>query len=120
MRAPTPRALLRLGRTLDFLENHYTESLTLDQLARIANMSPSTLYRAFQRSFQTSPIDYLIRYRIQKAIELFTGDDLTITEIALQVGFNDSNYFSRQFRQHLGIAPSQYWKTHRNRPAQTH
>lgn len=113
IRAPAPRAILRLGRTLGFLEDHYPEQITLDQLAQIAHMSPSTLYRAFQRTFQTPPIEYLIRYRIHKAMELLTAGDLNVTEIALRAGFNDSNYFARQFHEHMGVTPSKYRQIHK-------
>ena len=105
IRDPEPRALLRMGQALSHIESHYMEPMTLAHLARQAGMSPSTLQRTFRRSFQTSPIDYLIGLRIQKSLELLAGGDLNVTETAFRVGFIDSNYFSRQFRLRMGLSP---------------
>jgi AraC family L-rhamnose operon transcriptional activator RhaR/AraC family L-rhamnose operon regulatory protein RhaS len=58
-----------------------------------------------------SPIDHLLHVRIQKATELLAGSDRTITDIAFDCGFTDSNYFTRQFRKTTGHSPSEYRKT---------
>jgi len=108
IRDPEPRAFLRLGQALSFIENHYVEPATLGQLARIAGMSPSTLQRVFRRSFQTSPIDYLIGVRVRKSLELLATGELNVTEAAFRVGFTDSNYFARQFRKHMGLSPREF------------
>lgn len=108
IRDPEPRALLRLGRTLSYIQGHYVEPLTLGQLAQRAGMSPSTLQRVFRRSFKTSPIDYLIGMRIQKSLELLAAGELNVTEAAFRVGFTDSNYFARQFRKHMGLSPREF------------
>jgi AraC family L-rhamnose operon transcriptional activator RhaR/AraC family L-rhamnose operon regulatory protein RhaS len=108
IRDPEPRALLRLGKTLGYIENHYTEPVTLGQLAKSAGMSSNTLLRVFRRSFKTSPIDYLIGVRIQKSLELLAAVELNVTETAFRVGFNDSNYFARQFHKHMGLSPREF------------
>lgn len=108
IRDPEPRALLRLGKTLGYIEGHYIEPVTLGQLARSAGMSPSTLQRVFRRSFQTSPIDYLIGVRVQKSLELLAAGELNVTETAFRVGFTDSNYFARQFRKRMGLSPCDF------------
>ncbi|MEP3932587.1 helix-turn-helix transcriptional regulator, partial [Rhodopirellula bahusiensis] len=56
------------------------------------------------------PIKYLIQVRIQEASRLLRSTDRSITDIAFDVGFSDSNYFSRQFRTHLGLSPREYRK----------
>ncbi|MDD5678009.1 MAG: helix-turn-helix domain-containing protein [Kiritimatiellae bacterium] len=108
IRDPEPRALLRLGQTLSYIENHYVEPVTLGQLVQNAGMSSSTLQRVFRRSFQTSPIDYLIGVRVQKSLELLAAGELNVTETAFRVGFTDSNYFARQFRKHMGLSPRDF------------
>ena len=108
IRDPEPRALLRLGQTLSYIEKHYDEPVALGQLARSAGMSPSTLQRVFRRSFQTSPIDYLIGVRVQKSLELLAAGELNVTEAAFRVGFTDSNYFARQFRKRMGRSPRDF------------
>lgn len=103
-----PDGLSRLGEVLSYLDRHYRENITVDQLTSVAHMSESTLIRAFHRVFQRSPIDYLIRLRIQRATALLADPELRITDIALNCGFNDSNYFTRQFRRVTGRSPRDY------------
>jgi AraC-like DNA-binding protein len=99
-------ALLRVGHVIGALENDFARDWTLDDLLKIACMSRSNLMRVFRKATGQSPIDYLIRLRIQKAMELLRTTGLSITEIALRIGFNDSNYFARQFRKTVGRPPS--------------
>ncbi|MCG3147372.1 MAG: HTH-type transcriptional activator RhaR [Verrucomicrobiae bacterium] len=105
---PTNGNGTRLGAVLTYLEKHYREPISMTQLIAVAGMSESTLARSFQRVFHHAPIEYLIRLRIQKACELLADPGARITEIALACGFNDSNYFARQFRRVLECSPSEY------------
>ncbi len=105
---PGPRALLRLGAVLDHLESSLNEPVQLEELARLAGMSKSSFQRAFRRALNASPVDYLIRLRIQKACELLSGSELNIKEVAAASGFDDSNYFTRQFRRITGASPSDF------------
>lgn len=100
--------ILKLARVLSFLETHYVRAITLDELTQVANLSKSSLHRAFVKAFEMSVIDYLNRLRMQKSIELMKNRDLTITDIALQTGFTDSNYFSRKFREIYGVSPKEF------------
>ena len=108
VRDPEPRAMMRLGKVLAHMESHCQESIPLARLAHIAGMSQSTLLRAFRRVMKRSPIDHLIRLRVQHACAKLTDGESSITEIALATGFSDSNYFSRQFRRITGMSPRQY------------
>ena len=101
-------ALLRVGNVIGALENDFSKEWKLDDLLEIAHMSRSNLMRVFQRATGQSPIKYLVRLRIQKAMELLCNTDLSITEIAMEVGFSDSNYFTRQFRLALGESPRSF------------
>ncbi|MCU0857021.1 MAG: AraC family transcriptional regulator [Pontiellaceae bacterium] len=102
------RALLRVGRVIGALENDYSKNWKLDDLLRIAHMSRSNLMRVFRRATGQSPFEYLIRLRIQKSMDMLRNTGLSITEIALETGFNDSNYFSRQFKRITRESPSAY------------
>jgi AraC-like DNA-binding protein len=104
------RSLLALGEVLSFIEKHYAEKITVDRLADMAAMSESSLMRSFRRVTGKSPIDYVLGLRMAKAAELLRGSDLTVTEVAFRCGFNDSNYFSRQFRKVMGTSPRGYRK----------
>lgn len=108
--ATEARALLRVGKVIGTLEENYTQDWSVLDLLRIAHMSQSNFMRVFKRATGQSPIEYLIRLRIQEATRLLRTTDRTVTEIAFDVGFQDSNYFSRQFKQALGISPRAYRK----------
>lgn len=102
------RPLIRLGETLSFIEQHYREPIAVRQLTRIARMSESSLMRAFRRVLGRSPIEHVIRVRVLKAAEWLRRGDVRVTEAAYNCGFGDSNYFSRQFRQVMGVSPREY------------
>jgi len=102
------QALLRVGHVIGSLEQEYAQDWTLDDILKIAHMSRSNFMRIFKKATGQSPIEYLLRMRIQESMKLLTHTDRRITEIAMDVGFNDSNYFSRQFRQALGQSPRSY------------
>jgi len=101
---------MRLGRVLSRMELFSAQSLRLPELARKAAMSERTFLRKFREATGFSPMDYLLRSRIRRAAELLTYDKsrLSVSEIASRCGFEDSNYFSRQFRKLMGVSPRGY------------
>jgi AraC-like DNA-binding protein len=109
------RSLLRIAETITHLETHSTEPIRLDDLARQAGMSKRSFIRAFKEATGSPPIAYLIQLRVDRAATLFRQGADNVTEVAFQVGFDDSNYFSRQFRRALGMSPRAYRKTHLGR-----
>jgi len=109
------RALLRIGAAISHLETNYQEAIDLDQLARIARMSNRNFIRSFQAAMGSSPIAYVIQLRVNRGASLLRRTESSVTEVAFQVGFTDSNYFARQFRKLLGVTPSQYRRQHTRR-----
>ncbi|HZI31852.1 MAG TPA: helix-turn-helix domain-containing protein [Candidatus Binatia bacterium] len=109
---PDSRALLRIGEAISHLEANYRERIDLDQLAGMAHMSRRNFMRSFQAAMGTSPIAHLIQLRVNQAASLLRRTGHSVTDIAFQVGFSDSNYFARQFRTLLGVTPSQYRQQH--------
>ncbi len=107
--------LLHLSKAVAYLERNYGNDITVEILANQANLSPRHFSRLFREIYKESPGSYLLNYRIQKAIELLDNKELSISEVAYQCGFNDSNYFSRQFHKNTGFAP----REHRNRKGLT-
>lgn len=105
---PKARPVMRISEVLGYMEHHYDDPLTLDDLTRVAHMSQTSLMRTFREVMGRSPIDYLIRLRVSKASQLLAGGGVRVTEAAMQVGFSDSNYFSRQFRKVMGVSPRDY------------
>jgi AraC-like DNA-binding protein len=109
---PDSRALLRIGEAISHLEANYHDPIDLDRLAAIAHMSKRHFMRSFQAAMGSSPIAHLIQLRVNHAASLLRRTDHSVTEIAFQVGFSDSNYFTRQFRRLLGVTPSEYRQQH--------
>ena len=108
MPAEKERPLHQISELLGHLEQHYAEPLTIDDLTKVARMSQSTLFRVFRHIMGRSPVDYLIRLRVGKAAQILRREPLRISEVSEAVGFFDSNYFSRQFRQVMGVGPREY------------
>ncbi|MEI6892117.1 MAG: helix-turn-helix domain-containing protein [Pontiella sp.] len=102
------QALQRVGEVIGSMENDFSKDWKLDELARISHMSKSNLLTVFRKATGQTPIDYLMRLRIQRAMEMLQKTDCSITEIAFTVGFNDGNYFTRQFRKVTGSTATQF------------
>ncbi|EMI15946.1 L-rhamnose operon transcriptional activator [Rhodopirellula maiorica SM1] len=107
-RNPQSKSLLRIAEAISLIERHYADPITLDELVEISGMSRRNFLRAFEATMGCPPIAYLIRLRVRQACKLLSQTDKTITEIALAVGFSDSNYFSRQFRTLMNSSPRKY------------
>jgi AraC-like DNA-binding protein len=112
LRHANSRALLRIAQTITYLETHFTEDVELDTLVEIAKMPRRSFIRAFENATGCTPIAYLIDLRMRRATELLSNTKATVTQIAFAVGFNDSNYFSRQFRQRYQLSPREYRDRH--------
>ncbi len=108
VKAPAGQALVRMGQIITHLENHCTEAVSLHDLAARSNMSVNSFLRAFKEATGTSPIHYQHSLQINRARQFLRRTDLTISEAAWAAGFEDSNYFARQFRRYAGCTPSQY------------
>jgi AraC-like DNA-binding protein len=100
----------RMMPALDIICQEYSSNIDLNTLARECHLSPSQFRRTFRKLFGRSPLQFILNVRLQAAADLLTDSSLSVTEIALECGFNEPNYFTRQFRQHIGISPSEYRK----------
>lgn len=100
--------LKQVKKVLRYIEEHYTEEITLENLAAIAGMNPKYFCRFFRQITQRTPINYLNYYRIECAKELLSTTDATITEVALSCGFNDISYFIKTFKKYTANTPKQY------------
>lgn len=92
----------------EVVELHLFSNLKLDQLAKLSNLSLSSFKREFKKEYNNSPTNYINSRRLEKAKEFLTLTSLTIREIAFEVGFQDSLYFTRLFRNKVGVPPSKY------------
>ena len=98
----------RLGRVLRFMEENAVKPLTLENLSRYAQMSESSFRHQFRAATGLAPIEYLIRLRCRRAMLDMFSSDHSISEIALESGFTDSNYFARKFREVTGRSPREF------------
>ncbi len=100
----------RLRNMLLFIHTHYSEKLTLVEIASSADLSAREAQRCFQRVLHQSPSEYLISYRLNTAKKMLLETNNTITEIAFRCGFSDAPYFSKTFRTATGVTPMEYRK----------
>lgn len=100
--------LMHLANAISFIEDHYLEPLSREEIAARSNMSVRHLNRIFKAYYQTTPFAYLQRLRLEHACRLLRTTNQPISEIADKSGFNDSNYFTRQFTKTLGLSPKAY------------
>lgn len=102
--------LERLRNILSFIQTHYSEKITLNDISAQINLCSSECCRLFKKYTQQSLFDYLLYYRVEKSLPLLKENRLSITEIAGQTGFSSPGYFSRVFQKHMHCSPSQYRK----------
>lgn len=98
-------AQIRIQKMLSYIYEHYAEDVTLEDIAAAANVSRSEAGRCFKTYMGSSPIDVLIRHRLQTAHSMLKDETLTLQEISSLCGFNCVNYFSRQFKKVYGYTP---------------
>ena len=101
-----------------YIDENYSESITLDKLAEIAHVNKYYLSHSFKNEYNVSPIDYLMKRRITEAKALLTSTDFSLTQIAEQIGFGSLPYFSKCFRKVEGTSPNEYRKSAKQKPAQ--
>ncbi|MBD5161591.1 MAG: AraC family transcriptional regulator [Oscillibacter sp.] len=103
-----PRSSRNCDLVRRYIDNHFKENLTLDQLAKMAHVSKYHLSHTFQEEFHISPISYLIARRIQESRFLLRETDHSISQIAQILGFSSLSYFSQSFRRLEGISPIEF------------
>jgi len=99
-----------LKTMISYIQNHYQDKVTLNDVAEAGMMCQSKCCRLFREALKQSPIEYLQNYRIQRGIYLLDHTSMSITEIALECGFHGASYFTETFRKINGITPKEYRK----------
>lgn len=98
---------MRINRTIDYIQAHYAEDLSLEKLASIACFSKFHFHRLFRAVVGETLNDYVQRIRLEKSVRRLTSDRTkSITDIALECGFSGSQNFARLFKSHYGVTPS--------------
>ncbi len=102
---------MRLKEMLSFIHENFHREITIDEIAKSANISKSECFRCFKNMIDKKPIAYLNEYRLKQAVNLLLSTDMQITEICFACGFNHISYFGKIFRKYYGITPKEFRNT---------
>lgn len=97
---------------LSYIDRHYAQNPTIEELARLAGLSESHFMKRFRESVNSSYKTYLNQYKIQIAQGLLLNTTLSLNRISEELGFCNSNYFSSTFKKYMNVSPLQYRKLH--------
>lgn len=100
----------RFKKLLLYIDENYAEPITVSKAAKIVNLNPYHFCKIFKKTTGSTLVEYINYIRINAAERLLRDSDYSITEIADLIGFGNPNYFTKLFKQHKGISPSQWRK----------
>lgn len=100
----------RTRKMLTFIQSHFSEQLSIEDIAAAANVSRSECFRCFSDFCHCAPIEYVNQYRVHFAAQKLTDTDESVSEICYACGFSSTSYFSRAFRKIYGVSPSDFRK----------
>ena len=105
----------RLQPLLNYIEQHYMNSLTLEDMSKVIEISPQHLCRIFKQTLNMRPFEYLTRLRLKKSKEILAGADTPVLAmVASLTGFNDVSYFCAVFKEYEGMTPVEFRKMHKD------
>lgn len=96
----------------NYIEENYSKKITLEMLAKFANISVYHLSHIFKKCTGQSPNEYLNHYRLTMAANKLVSEDMAILNIAIDCGYNNISYFNRAFKNKYGVTPKEYRKKH--------
>lgn len=121
---PGNQSLSAVKKMISFIQHNYREKIMLTDICEAGNVGKTKCSALFDAYYNMTPMDYLRKYRIEKGAKLLEISDMSVTEIAYEVGFSDSSYFTKTFGQQIGCSPqeyrsygrgmSRYYEVHRN------
>jgi AraC family transcriptional regulator len=98
---------VQLQEAIDYIHSNLDRDLSLFQIAKVINISPTYFASLFKRAMGTSPHQYVIQQRVEQAKVMLSKTDLAIADIALQVGFSSQSHLTQQFKRLTGVTPKQ-------------
>ena len=107
---PESSAHRRTRTMLEYIHQHFADPLKLNDIARAAHISSREALRCFQSILGTTPIQYLMQYRLTRAAQQLHNSTQSITQIATENGFGNASYFTQQFQRRIGCTPKAYRK----------
>lgn len=99
---------LSIAKAIQFIEKNYKDDISLDDIVEVTDLSKYHFTREFKKYMNDTPINYLAKIRINKALTYLSMNEKNIEWIALEVGFSSSNYFSKVFKKVTGVSPNSY------------
>ncbi|WP_234123077.1 AraC family transcriptional regulator [Clostridium hydrogenum] len=93
---------------ISYMNNNYMQNISLYKLSKNMYLSPVYISKIFKEQTGVSPINYLIKIRLEKAVHLLIGTNLSVKTIAKSVGYNDAYYFSKLFKKYYNCSPSRF------------
>ena len=108
--ADTPKGDPAILQVLEYMQEHYADELTVQQLAVRCGYSDAHFCRKFKQTTWMTPMKYLQIFRLEEAAKLLKQGRGNVSSVALQCGFPDPNYFTRCFKAHFGVPPRDYEK----------
>lgn len=113
--APAKSDVESVRKVIDYISENYKNQITLDELSALSNLSETRLSRLFRNITGMSCIDYVIEFRLSKALAMLRSSDMSVIEIAYDTGFNNISYFNRTFKKHFNQTPTEYRKNKENK-----
>lgn len=98
----------KIQMAVGYIQEHFGENLTVNDLAEHYGMSPNYFSSMFKKEMSRSAVNYITELRINQARELLYHSELSVVDISKKVGYEDSQYFFRVFKKYLGMTPLQY------------
>jgi AraC family transcriptional activator of mtrCDE len=95
----------KIKNVLDYIELHYSETITVSQLAKLCYFSDYHFMRFFKKHMNMTCVEYINNLRLEKAVELFEKGNSSIMEVSLSVGFHNLSYFHRAFKKKYRMTP---------------
>ena len=109
---PTGRVSAQEQKFLSTIQKYVSEnlhrSITLDDLADSVHLSSSSLYKKMKEYADISPMEYVMKVRLHRAVELLKDDSVSVQDVAMTVGFNTHSFFSECFKREFGMTPRQW------------
>lgn len=112
IKSKSPKLKELIGISVNFINNNFERDISLGDIAKFVFLSPSYFTRAFKDETGMSPINYLLKTRIERAKELLADTSIKISDIALNVGFSNQQRFNEMFKKYAKVTPLQYRKQH--------
>lgn len=102
---------LRMQEMLDFIHHHYQENINLHGIAGAAALGERECQRCFKRTLQTSPMQYLLKYKVMQGAELLLKEpSKSVSEATVSCGFDSPSHFSKMFKRFYSCTPREYRK----------